>query len=239
MDYKQYLGYRIISRDYSEHFGINKLPKRLGNTSVIILNAGKKDEKFLLTRRTENVADYPLWIGAGAAGAIQTTSDNVLDGMFNELKKEWGLTHDKIAEIALTGAVYDLLAGNNCELTFASRTATSPENLEGLVVDIADEGWEHKDSTTKEGKKQYGIYIDHNPVAISNRLITDPEIMPTSAGAIALYGKVNPFNKPGLGQKWYESTMENLKEQWIKKAHQFARSQIELSKMIDLRYGLK
>ena len=77
MDYKQYLGYRIISHAYGEHFGIDKLPKRLGNTSVIILNAGKKDEKFLLTRRTENVADYPLWIGAGAAGGIQTTSDNV------------------------------------------------------------------------------------------------------------------------------------------------------------------
>jgi hypothetical protein len=237
MNYKQYIGYRTIAPAFIEFFGSNALPRRLGNTSVVILNDDDQ-EKFLLVRRTRDVADYPYWIGAGGAGAVPIDADNVYDGMRHELKKEWGIEAKDIDSMIMTGLIADGLARDNTEVSFATKIKLSPEALE--AIPFTEERWEHEKQAREKGKKQYGIYLPHDPVSISNFITNyDDMIMPTSQGTIVLYGKTNPFNVSGFGESWYNSVMEILCRKWVENAYELSTIERTHSELIKRKYGLR
>lgn len=237
MNYKQYIGFRAIAPAFIEYFGLEALPRRIGNTAVVILNDGNQ-EKFLLVRRTRDVADYPYWLGAGAAGAVPVNVPSVYDGMRHELKKEWGIEAKDINTMIMTGLIVDGPARNNSETTFASKVNFSPEKLE--AIPYAEERWEHEKQAREKGKKQYGIYLPHDPVSVANFITNhDHEIMPTSQATIVLYGKLNPFNVNGFGECWYNSVMETLNQKWVEKAHEFSVIERSFSELVSRKYGLK
>ncbi len=236
MWYKQYIGYRAIASAMIENYGLDALPLRIGNTSVVILD-GKGGEKFLLVRRTKDVTDYPYWIGAGAAGGLPINAAHLYDGMLHELEKEWSIKTEDIEEVRMTGLVADGLARNNREVTFATRVKLLPDELE--AIPYTEERWEHEKQARENGRKQYGIYLPHDPVAVAT-FITDNDdmMMPTSQGTMVAYGRTNPFGRDGFGEGWYDSVMDTLKRKWARKAYEISVVERELSELVRRRYGL-
>jgi len=238
MWYKQYIGYRAIASAFIEHFGLQSLPMRIGNTSVVILKEPDEKESFLMVRRTRDVADYPYWLGAGAAGGMPVTVNSMFDSMRSELNKEWGIRPTDIEQMFMTGYIVDGLNKNNSETTFVTKVNLSHKDLE--AIPYAEERWENERQAREEGKKQYGIYLSHNPVEISNFILThDSKITPTSQATIVLYGKKNPFGVQGFGQSWYKSVMDNLREKWLEKSHKFSIIEREHAELVNGKYGLR